>query len=116
MRVPIGKRDTLVTFQCRSGTQSASGAWTYTWADVEPQEYCEALDILPSRAESMGDNIDIARRPCRIRCLYRDDVTPDMRVTFDGRTLKIVSGPAELGRRQGLEMLCEELSTEGEAP
>jgi hypothetical protein len=66
MRPAIGKRDTLITFQERAGTQDAgTGAWTYT---------------------------------------------------FEGRTLQIVSGPAELGRRDGLEFICEEYSTQGEKP
>ncbi len=117
MRVPSGKRSTLVTFQRRVGTQSPkTGAWSYVWTDVDPQEWCEVQDVLPSRAETMDDNLAITRRPCRIRCDYRDDVTPDMRVTFDGRVLEITAGPVELGRRDGLEMMCQELSTQGEAP
>lgn len=119
MRPAIGKRDTLITFQERTGTQDAgTGAWSYEWEDIagEPTEWAEVQDILPSRAEDVADNIDLARRPCRVRMLYRDDITGEMRITFDGRTLQIVSGPAELGRRDGLEMVCEEMSTQGEKP
>lgn len=117
MRVPSGKRSTLVTFQRRVGTQSPkTGAWSYVWTNVAPPEWCEVRDVLPSRAETLDDNLAITRRPCRIRCDYREDVTPDMRVTFDDRVLEITAGPAELGRRDGLEMMCQELSTQGEAP
>jgi SPP1 family predicted phage head-tail adaptor len=117
MRPAIGKRDTLITFQERTGTQDAgTGAWTYTWQDVTPDEWAEVQDILPSRAENVADNINMARRPCRVRTLYRSDVTSAMRITFEGRTLQIVSGPAELGRRDGLEFICEEYSTQGEKP
>jgi SPP1 family predicted phage head-tail adaptor len=119
MRVAGFKRDTLITFQERTGTQdSGTGAWTYEWADLgaDPDEWAEVQDILPSRAEDVADSINIQRRPCRIRTLFRDDITSAMRVTFEGRTLQIIAGPAELGRRDGLEMICEELSTQGEKP
>jgi head-tail adaptor len=119
MRVPAFKRDTLITFQERTGTQdSGTGAWSYAWRDLltDPDEWAEVQDILPSRAEDVADNIDIRRRPCRIRTLFRDDITSAMRVAFEGRTLEIIAGPVELGRRDGLEMICEELSTQGEKP
>jgi len=119
MRPATVRRDTLITFQERTGTQdSGTGAWTYEWEDVagEPTEWAEVQDILPSRAEDVADNIDMSRRPCRVRTLYRDDITAQMRITFDDRALQIVSGPVELGRRDGLEMICEEFSTQGEKP
>ena len=96
---------------------SGTGAWTYAWDDiVNPTEWAEVQDILPSRAEDVADNINIQRRPCRVRTLYRDDITSEMRVLVEGRTLQIIAGPAELGRRDGLEMICEELTTQGEKP
>lgn len=119
MRVPAGRRTTRITFQQRTGTQHAgTGAWTYTWADLasNPHELAEVQDVLPSRAESVADGINIQRRPARIRTLYRDDITSDMRVKIGDRVLEIVAGPAELGRREGLEMVCEELSTQGDEP
>jgi head-tail adaptor len=119
MRPAIGKRDTLITFQSRTASQNATyGSSTYAWANLasNPTEWAEVQDILPSRAENISDGIDMRRRPCRVRTLYRSDITGDMRIVFDSRTLKIVSGPVELGRRDGLEMLCEQFTTEGEAP
>lgn len=119
MQVHSGKRDTLITFRERTGTQdSGTGAWSYAWRDLltNPDEWAEVQDVLPSRSEDVADNIDIQRRPCRIRTLFRDDIDSKMRVTFDGRTLEIIAGPVELGRRDGLEMICEELSTQGEKP
>jgi SPP1 family predicted phage head-tail adaptor len=117
MRPEAGRRDTLITFMKRTSTQGeATGARTYSWSAVAPQEWAEVHDILPSRGEQVSEGIDIARRPCRIRTLYRADINRTMRVTFDGRTLEIISGPVEMGRRDGLEMMCQELSTQGEAP
>lgn len=119
MRVHIGKRDTLITFQRRTATQEAVyGTSAYTWANLasNPTEWADVQDILPSRAEDVMEAVSFSRRPCRVRTLYRSDITSDMRITFDSRTLKIVSGPAELGRRDGLEFICEEYTTEGVDP
>lgn len=120
MRPSSSARDTLITFQQRARVQDPTyGTWTDgEWADLpsNPQEMAEVRDILPSRSESVANGVSIQRRPCRVRCLYRDDITSDMRVLIGDRVLQIVAGPAEMGRRDGLEMVCEEVSTEGEAP
>ena len=78
------------------------------WANVQ--------DILPSRSESVAESVDIARRPCRIRFRWRDGITAEMRVKIGARILRIVSGPAELGRRRDAEIMCEEITTQGSAP
>lgn len=94
----------------RFGTDKATWVPLATvWAGVQ--------DVLPGRAERIAqDVIDIAKRPCRVRIRYRSDVTDMMRLLIRGREFRIVSGPAQLGRRIGLEMLAEELSTEGQRP
>lgn len=117
MKIGASRRDTLITFRKRTATQSqATGARTYTWADLPQKEWAEVHDILPSKGEQVAEGIDLSLRPCRIRCLYRADIKPDMRVAFDGRELEIVSGPVELGRRDGLELIAQEISTKGAAP
>lgn len=78
------------------------------WANVQ--------DVLPSRAEQ-ATAIVISSRPARVRVRYRTGLTSDMRMVIEGpteRTLKIVSGPAELGWKQGLEFMGEEFSTAGD--
>ena len=45
-----------------------------------------------------------------------DHASRHMRVQVDGRTLRIIAGPAELGRREALELMAEELSSSGEEP
>ena len=116
MRVHAGKRDTLITFEAKSTAQDATyGTLTNTWMP-HAQEWAEVQDVLPSRAESAGDNIVIQQRPVRIRTMYRSDITSDMRVTYDDRTLEIVGGPVELGRRDGLELVCQDWTTQGDQP
>ena len=119
MKLSAGRLDRRITFQHRVGTTDPTyGTKTYTWEDipVNPTVWAEVQDVLPSRAERLADGVNIARRPARVRTRWRDDVTGEMRVKVGERVMQIVAGPAELGRREGLEMLCEELSTSGEAP
>lgn len=115
-----GNRDTLITFRVATVAQNATyGTQTKTWADVSPTEWAEVQDVLPSRSEGISGDIDIATRPCRIRTLYRSDITPQHRVKIGNRTLEIVSGPVVLGspgRPEGLEMICVESSTQGDTP
>lgn len=116
MRVKASQLDTLITFEAKSSAQDATyGTLTNTW-QPHAQEYAEVQDVLPSRAESAGDGIVIQRRPARIRTRYRSDITSDMRVVVDGRTMEIVGGPVELGRRDGLEFVCQDWTTQGEQP
>lgn len=120
MQPKAGVRDTLITFQAASVVQDSTyGTQTKTWGDVSPTEWAEVQDILPSRAENIDPGIDITRKPCRVRTLYRTDITAQHRVKIGSRILEIVSGPAILGtpgRPEGLEMICTEYSSQGESP
>lgn len=122
MQVAAGARDTEITFQQASVAKDATyRTQTKTWANLasHPTEWAEVQDILPSRAEGLEDGIDITRRPCRVRMLYRSDITAQMRVVIGGRTLEIVSGPVALGspgRPDGLELICQQVSTQGDTP
>ena len=78
--------------------------------------WAEVQDILPSRAERLADSIVIANRPVRIRMRHLAGITPDMRVIIGDRVLQIVSGPAVIGRREGIELIVEQYSSAGEAP
>ena len=87
---------------------AGSGRWepvVTVWANVK--------DALPSRAEKLGEGINMAARPARVRMRFRDDVTADMRFVMGKRIMQIVSGPAELGRREALEFMVEEYSPAG---
>jgi len=83
------------------------------WASVQ--------DVLPSRAESAGEGINITKRPARVRMRYRTDVDASMRFNLgrevkddDGnliwrseRIVQIISGPAEIGFREEVEFMVE---------
>lgn len=92
-----------------AGFDSAgSGEWvlvTELWASI--------VDMLPSRGERLADGINVSSRPARVRIRYRDDVLPNMRFVAGERVMQIVSGPAEIGWREGLEFMVEEYQPAG---
>ncbi|SFK44534.1 phage head-tail adaptor, putative, SPP1 family [Sphingomonas sp. NFR04] len=96
---------------------SLDGAGSGTWALVK-EVWAEVQDTLPSRSEKLADGINVTARPARVRIRYRDDVASNMRLVLlrkkvPVRTMQIVSGPAELGTREGLEMMVEEYRPAG---
>jgi head-tail adaptor len=111
-----GKMRHRITIQVNSPTQTSAynrpvDNWvTYNGAARIP---AEVLDVLPSKAESSKDSIRIATRPARVRIRYRAGITSAMRIVVHGatdRTCQIVSGPAEIGFREGLEFMVENYS------
>jgi len=93
------------------------GTEVVTWTTFASRISANVQDVLPSRSESTRNGTKIATRPSRVRIRYRSGVTSDMRLVVHGaagdRTLQIMSGPAELGHRDGWEMIAEEFSTMG---
>lgn len=116
MRLAAGTLDRRITIQRRTTTEDPLyGTPVETWSDFATV-WANVQDMLPSRGEAIADGLSVGRRPCRIRIRYRADVTSDMRVRFGTRTLRIVTMPAEIGRRDGLEFMAEELTTSGQEP
>lgn len=88
------------------------GAGSGSWALVA-EVWANVRDALPSRGERLADGMNIASRPSRVRIRYRDDVSSAMRFVLSDRIMQIVAGPAELGRREGLEFMVEEYQPAG---
>lgn len=110
------KLDTRIRIERRAVTRDPQyGAEEVNWTQFACV-WAEVKDILPSRAERMADQIQIARRPARIRIRYLPGITPDMRVIIANRIHQIIAGPSMLGRREAIELMVEELSNEGAAP
>ncbi len=91
------------------------GTEAVTWTEFACV-WAEVKDILPSRAERQAESIQIGRRPARLRIRYLAGLAADMRVIIDSRVHQIISGPATLGRREAMEFMVEEHSSEGAAP
>lgn len=87
---------------------AGSGNWELVakvWADVQ--------DVRPSRNEKLGQGIPATTRPARVEIRYRTGITADMRCVMGHRIMQIVSAPAELGFREGLEFMVEDYSPAG---
>ncbi|WBX86339.1 phage head closure protein [Sphingosinicella microcystinivorans] len=110
------KLDTRIRIERKSATSDPLyGTETITWTTFATV-WAEVQDVLPSRAERLADSIIIANRPARIRMRHLAGITADMRVIIGNRGLQIVSGPAEIGRREGIELIVEQHSSEGATP
>ena len=110
------KLDTRIRIERKVVTQDPQyGTGQVNWTEFACV-WAEVKDILPSKAERLADSIQIGRRPARIRIRYLAGITPDMRVIIETRVHQIISGPAMLGRREAMEIMVEELSSEGAAP
>lgn len=76
--------------------------------------WAQVLDVLPSKSETQQNAVEITERPARVRMRFRADITPDMRIVLLGvggvpdRICEIVAGPAEIGRREGIELLVKD--------
>lgn len=111
-----GKLDRRVTILTRVEVQDAAyGSYAASWVPLATV-WAQVTDMLPSRAERIAEGVQIANRPCRVRMRYRSDVTSAMRLKIGTRELRIVGGPSELGRREGIELVAEELTSEGAEP
>lgn len=118
---PAGQLDRRISIERKSVAQDANyGTESPTWVVFARRIAAQVQDILPSKSESVQQGIRIATRPARVRIRYMGGITSDMRVVVHSkrpstsdRTLQIVGGPAELGRREGIELVCEEFSTGG---
>lgn len=88
------------------------------WGVIASRIAANVQDTLPSRSEAVKQGIAIAANQTRIRFRYRTDIDSSMRVTIHGpkdRVMQIIGGPAVLGNRAGIEILCEDYSTQGGA-
>lgn len=114
----IGSLNRQLRIEQRSSTRDPDdGSPVDTWTTV-CTIWANVQDVLPSRGERQGQGFDIATRPARVRCRYRSDITSAMRavdLSRGNRFLKIVSQPAEIGRREGLEFMVSDFTTSGNA-
>jgi head-tail adaptor len=76
------------------------------WAKVE--------DARPSRSESVKQGLAVAKNQVTVTLRYRADINSAMRITeidAPSRVLQIVGGPAQIGRRKWIEVVCETISS-----
>lgn len=123
MRMGLFNRE--ITIQKRQvAKDSTFGTDVVTWVplsvlagspEVAERFAAEVTDLQATRAEAeVRGGLILARNQVRVRMRWRGDVDSTMRVIVHGdtdRTLQIIGGPAEYGgRKQGIELMCEEIS------
>jgi SPP1 family predicted phage head-tail adaptor len=107
--------DRRISIDARTVTQdTTNGSEVVTWV-LLATVYAEVRDALPSRSESVQQGLVQRRNQVRIRIRYRGDFDSTARVRYGSRTLQIVGGPSEIGRREYEEIVCEEYASTGGA-
>lgn len=124
MPMPASAYNKLVRVERPILDDAADGAGSGSWAALGDLR-AQIRDLLPSRSEDQSGGFATSTRPARVRMRYRTDIESDMRFVLlrhdDGewvptdRIMEIVSGPAELGRRDGIEFMVEDYSPAGNA-
>lgn len=113
--IEAGKlRHRITILQQAATTEDLYGTAQIAWVPLATV-WAEVQDMLPSRAERIAEGVSVANRPARIRMRYRTDVTTAMRIQHGTRLMQIIAGPAELAGRVGIEVMAEEVSTQGNA-
>lgn len=107
--------DKRITVEAKTVTQDPDyGTEVIAWAAIASRIPANVQDTLPSKSERVSEGLRVATQPARIRIRYMSGITSDMRVTIHGesdRVCQIVGGPAEIGRREWLEMVVEAYSS-----
>lgn len=90
------------------------GTEIVTWADFATI-WAQVQDALPSKAESVTQGLVVSKNYVRVRFYWLAGVDSSMRVTVlddtPPRVLQIVGGPAEIGFKEWVEIMCEKLSS-----
>lgn len=91
------------------------GAPETTWVTFGTY-WCNIMDVLPYREETIRNGIQTTKQRVRLRIRYAPralTITPAFRVVIMRQTettYNIIGGPAEVGDRNGIEFMLEESS------
>lgn len=110
-----GSLDRQVEIQQATRATGVRSSGQKNWTTIDTV-WASVLDVLPSRGEKMVEGVEVARRPARVRMRYREDITGAHRLKMGARIMEIVAGPAEIGRRDGIELMVVDYSAKGETP
>jgi head-tail adaptor len=95
--------------QAKAGTYGAAAIRWELLATV----WAERRDLQPGQSEAVREGLETWTRRTRYRIRWRGDLDATMRLRDGDRTLQIVGGPAELGRRDFIDLICEEFTSPG---
>ena len=110
-----GQLNKRITIQYKVVAQDTTyGSDVVTWTDFATDVPANVQDALPSNSESVKNGLVMSANPSRVRIPYIPGIDSSMRVVVHGereRTCDIIAGPAELGSREGFEMMIMERSS-----
>jgi len=109
--IDAGRLRHRITFERKVPGSTFTSAGKEAWEVVASNIPAEVLDIRPARGEKLSDGLVTSTRQSRVTLRWRGDITPDMRIVYGARVMEIIGGPAELGSRDGLEVLAADYST-----
>lgn len=99
------------TIEYKSVTQDPNyGTDLVVWTELATR-WGNVQDVLPSRSESVQNGLEVSRNQTRLRMLYWTDIDSSMRVVINGIGYQIISGPAVIGDKDGIEMMIERVSS-----
>lgn len=108
-----GERDRLIELQQRRVERDAAlGSEVVTWPKLATvwAKVIESSSV-PGANHSATAEAALYVRPMKVRILWRALDTSSTRISYGGRLLRI-TGSAEIGRRDGLELAVEEWAHE----
>lgn len=113
-----GTLDSLLRIERPQADSSLDGAGSGEWVTFAEKVWANVKDMLPSRGEKADGGFTMTARQARVRIYYLAGVTPDMRFVditdgTDGRIMQIISDPATLGKREGMEFMVEDYKPAG---
>lgn len=97
----------LVTRDATYGTE------VVTWTTLATR-WCSINDMLPRHGEALRTDLAFNINRSRIRMRHCTDVNSSMRFAISRPTeaiYQIVSGPAEIGNKAGVEFIVEQVSS-----
>lgn len=113
LNLTVGQLDRQVIVEQRSvARDSAFNSEVVTWSTLATL-WAQIVESSTPPASNPGqaDALAAYQRPMKIRIRWRADVDTTLRLNYGGRLLQI-TGTAELGRRQWLELACQEWAHE----
>jgi SPP1 family predicted phage head-tail adaptor len=115
----ISSLDQRIRIEAKQTTQDPEyGTPVVTWVTFATL-WAQVQDTLPSKGEAQVNDLQQTTRTSRIRTRYFEGITADMRLVHISRgnaVMQILTPPAVMGRKVGLEFMAAEYSTDANAP
>lgn len=113
LQLHAGMLDRQVSIEAATVTREGTfGAAVSTWSTLDTV-WAQVLESSAEPGSNPGQAVAVAAyvRPTKVRMRWRGDVTTRHRLRHGARLLQI-TGVAEIGRQQWLELACQEWAHE----